>query len=350
MIMLIVHLLVVPLLVGQLIAYFLKKEQNPFIRYMYGFFGNVAAFNILFTPLMLLKASFTTLLIVYSIVIGAACLYEIVREIRSKDYFWGDYISRIKEQGRLSIFEAIYLVIFVLALGLQIYCSFAGDVGEYAYDDFEYVIYANDNIANDSIMATFVFNGEDMRLRGRISLNSWITYTSYLAKTSGVSVATVCHSVLPVALILVAYCCYIGIAKHLFKERENRLIFLDILSTAIVFGMYSHNAITFRLLGTLWQGKAIFTGIFVPFIILELFKILQDEEAKGKIAQILILSIAGCSFTLLGSGLLVALFGIIWILSCINKKQFVGLRYPVIGCLFPGFQVVLYILIEMILR
>ena len=58
-----------------------------------------------------------------------------------------------------------------------------------------------------------------------------------------------------VQIILIAYATYVLLAKRLFRQRDNRLIFMVLIEVLYIYGFYSNYSATFRLLGAPWKGK-----------------------------------------------------------------------------------------------
>lgn len=90
----------------------------------------------------------------------------------------------------------------------------------------------------------------------------WI---ALLSKVSGVHVAIIAHTILPVFLISVAYTIWGFTGERFFARKPERLpLFMILLLLIISFSNYSvYTAETFLLTRT-WQGKAILAGQVIP--------------------------------------------------------------------------------------
>jgi len=110
----------------------------------------------------------------------------------------------------------------------------------------------------------------------------WI---ALLSKASGIHVAILAHSVLPMFLMISAYTIWGMTGERLFaKKPENLPLFLILLLLIISFSNYSvYTAETFLLTRT-WQGKAILAGQAIPmafYLFVLLAERTEPEQEAG---------------------------------------------------------------------
>ena len=169
-----------------------------------------------------------------------------------------------------------------------------------------------------------------------------------LSSTSGFEVTTVYHTLLPVVLLLIAYINFYYIATFLFQKLEDRFVFLIVLSVSYIFGLYSHYSTTFRLLGALWQGKAVLSVIAVPFFMLYLIRSYKKEVKSEYMLPIAAISIGVSSLSSLAVLFVPILTALIWFLMCIYMRKIYGVRYLIASLIGPIYVGVFYILIWML--
>ena len=259
-------LFLVPYLLGNLICYkdFSGILNTLSFRMVIGLFASLSLFWILCLPIAFLKIPFTVLVVLYSILLLILCGFSIGIHIHEKP--WRRF-SLKQAFAPVRSFEAIYLALFVVLLGIQLYFAAFYESTVWSYDDYDYVVRSLDTITSDHLFLHDTTTGNEVAFSFKRVLNSWDIYIAYLSKVTRFHVTTIAHTVIPVIFLLVAYMVYYYLAVQLFDQRENRWIFMSILSVAFMFGLYSPYSLTFRLLVTLWQGKAVLSAIIVPFMI-----------------------------------------------------------------------------------
>jgi hypothetical protein len=134
----------------------------------------------------------------------------------------------------------------------------------------------------------------------------------------------------------------------LLKKMEDRFIFLIILSVANIFGLYSHYSSTFRLLGAIWQGKAVLSVIAIPFMLVYLLRLYKKEIKTAYVLPIAAISLGASSLTSLAEMLLPIFMLIIWIVMCIYNRKIYGIRYLLASLVGPAYVGLFYIFIRLL--
>ena len=353
------HFTLVPIAVGRLITY--KARTNWIADYLVGFFGNLAIFYTLFTIVEWLQnwctvqepvhGAFSLLLWVYGIVMAILGCVWLVFDIRKYKRVYTKIrfkLADTKLKVKKDKFVIVYAITFAILLLIQLYGAFAYEINEWSYDDYDYVVTSKDTIESDTISYVNYIDGTMPNVQEKRAVASWGTYVAMLSATTGFEVTTVYHTILPLFLLLLAYAVFYYIAGFLFHSYADRFIFLIILSVAHIFGLYSHYSITFRLLGALWQGKAILCVIAIPFFMLYLIKAYKREVKTAYMLPIAAISIGASSLTSLSVLFIPIIAVLVWIMMCVYHRKIFGIRYLIASLLGPLYVGIFYILIWML--
>jgi len=349
----------VPIMIGRLITY--RARTGWIADYLVGFFGNLAIFYILYSIVEWIQnwctfvdpviGGFTLLLKVYGFVLAVLLILWICLERKSLS----KAITKLRIKlinGKLDLiadrFNMIYLLIFIIILVFQMYMAFAYEINQWSYDDYDYVVTSQDTITSDTLSYVNFIDGTMPNVAEKRAVASWGTYVSMLAKTTGFEVTTVYHTILPVFLLLLAYINFYYIAKFLFRKLEDRLVFLIVLSIAYIFGLYSHYSSTFRLLGAIWQGKAVLSVIAVPFFMFFLIRAYKEKISNTYLLPIAAISLGVSSLTSLAALFIPILVVLVWLLMCIYHRKIYAVRYLVASLIGPIYLVVFYAFIWML--
>lgn len=346
------HFTLIPVAVGQLITY--KKSNGLLEDYIIGFFGNLGIFYVLYSIFLWkqnwttftepVRGAFSQLTVTYIIVV---CLLLILWIIRL------GFFSRVKRNKQLTRknftrYEIIYMAVFAVIFSIQAYMVFGYEINEWSYDDYDYVVSSQDTITSDTLSYVNFIDGSLPNIAEKRAVASWITYVAFLAKTSYFEVTTICHTILPVVLLMIAYMSYFYIAKKLFDNRENQLVFMILLSVAYIYGLYSHYSLTFRLLGAIWQGKAVLSVIFMPFFMFYLMDCYKHTDDKKRTLSLIALSIGGSSLTSLSIVNISILSIVVWLVMCFVNKKVVSIKYLLASLSGPIYLGILYMLLAML--
>ena len=354
------HFTIIPVALGRLITYKQSDNKDSAIAtYIIGLFGSFAIFYVLcallewhqywntFTEPFI--GCFTALCIAYSVVIALLLLLWIKKDLKTIKASLSNFKAWIKDklqQLKANKFLLVYVIAFTILLIVQLYFAFAYEINEWSYDDYDYVVNSQDTITTDTIAYANYVNGEMPYTAEKRAVTAWPTFIAYMAKVSSFEVTTVCHTIMPVILLLVAYAVYYYIASFVFKDAENRFIFLMLLSVANIFGLYSHYSSTFRLLGAIWQGKALLTAVAIPFFTIYLFETYKNKFDKHKVMPLIMVSLGAASLTTM-SALLITIAAVsAWIAMSIYNRKIVDLRYLIASLFGVIFLAVFYILMS----
>ena len=349
------HFTLVPIAMGRLITYKSIKDTKGGMAatYLIGLFASFAFFYVFCSFFVAIQywstikevitGCFTALCVAYSVAVAIILLLWLIMDLpklKSLKSRLGRFVSEKIEEVKLNKFILIYLGIFTVILIGQLYIAFAYEINEWSYDDFDYVVTSHDTLVSDTISYVSQISGQMPYLQDKRVITSWPIYIAYLARVSGFEVATICHTLLPAILLMVAYGVFGYIANFLFKSDEDRLVFLILVEALITFGFYSHYSIVFRLLGTIWQGKAVLSAIVIPFFVIYLFDCYAKEISNTRLLPIIAISLGACSLSSMAILMVSVATVSVWICSCIYHKRIYAIRY-----LLASFVGVLFILI-----
>ncbi len=345
--LLLLHFTLVPLAVGRLITYPVKNplHKQPAAVYVLGLFASFGVFFILYGILVWFQywntfdvpftGCFTALVWSYSVVIALlvvlwlwldrAAIKGIFSYIRQRLSSWQSDIKG-------DVFVLVYGIIFAAVLLAQLYFAYGYEVNEWSYDDYDYVVNSQDMISSDTLSYVSYTTGEMPNNQEKRVVVSWPAYISYLAKISGFEVTTVAHTIMPPLFLLIAYLVYFYLSGLIFTKLDNRLIFMILLAVGFAFGLHSHYSVSFRLLCTIWQGKAILSAIVVPFMITHLAFLYSDKVDRGNLLPLVSIAIGSCSLTTMSMLLFPMTVILMWLVMSIYNRRLYEVSY-LIACL-----------------
>ncbi len=359
------HFTLIPVAMGKLITYkaSVQQHKSPIVIYVLGLFGSYGVFFFLmallewfqnwhtfnepftgcFTALCIIYSVLMALVLIASIIVGKFTFKKLLEYIKNKCAIIFDGYKK----NKLSL---VYGIMFMAILLLQLYFAYGYEVNEWSYDDYDYVVSSQDTLSYDMISNVNYISGDPQFTTVKRAATAWPTYIAYLAKVTGFEVTTICHSIMPVIFLLIAYAVYYYMSGLIFRELENRLIFMVLLSTAFAFGMYSHYSLTFRLICTIWQGKAVLSAIAVPFYLVYMIQLYRDEIKTINMFPIFMFSLGTCSLTVMSMPLVGLTTLLLWIVMSIYNRRPYGIRYLIAGMLGPVLQLIFYGLVWLLLE
>lgn len=339
-IFLVLVLTVVPLLLGALVTRPIKKDYCNHICFWYvaGMLLMVAMLQLVCIPFIFLQLPFHTL----------AVFFDVLLVILSALSLWKnqDRIRAVKIGGK-KYFRSLFWVIAVILIIIQIATSvFLTPLYEHSGDDVTYITMANDTVETDRIYRTDFMTGCEQALTAvspKYTLTSFILFTSYLAKISGLHVLTVCKTILPFFWILLAYMIAGLLGDFLLKgDSGKNAAFLCFLSVLNLFFAFSNYTLSFRLLVCSWQGKAWLAVIVLPFLFYYASKIFREGYCLWEMLFVLVLMFAGASGSLFGLVLAPLMLMVLALVYAVEKKNIRILIHSALCCAPSAFYVVIY--------
>lgn len=342
---LIVILTIVPLMLGALITYPIKRNYSDDLMFWYaiGLIMMAALFQLICVPLTFFRIPFHTLAIIYNALLTLLVLCSAVvnrKRLRC--------LSRYKVERSVFLFIAIGLIMIQIVTSVVFTPQYV-----YSGDDTTYITMANDSVESDTIYLTDYMTGKSCTLADvspKYTLTSYIMFTAYLAKVSGLHVLIVCKTILPVVIIAVAYMIFWQFGLFLFKgNQKNAYIFLIFVSMLNLFGAFSNYTLSFRLLVCSWQGKAWMAAVVLPFLFYYAAKIFEREYSWAEILIVAVAMVAASAGSLFGNGLAPLMLMILAVISVIKYKRWKNFIMAAICCIPCGGCVLLYRYYDIIL-
>lgn len=276
-----------------------KRKVGTAEAYIWGNIILWTIFQILCVFMGCLKVPFTVLTIVFSGVVLLLWLISIRLNLKYGRIRRGKLWESIKKIKQIPLGVWVVVVLVLIQVASFVYgMSYSGATG----DDAAYIAISLDAVERDKIGTINYYTGLPTGVPLKILLTSWNYYISFLSKISGVHVAIIAHTFLPVILVPMAYIVYYLLAKELFENDKRKItVFLIAVNLLIIFGAYSWYTVTFRLDVCVWQGKAVMAAIMLPFLLYYVLK--TTVYQKWDFVCLLLIMIATCAMSLMGVGL-----------------------------------------------
>lgn len=228
-----------------------------------------------------------------------------------------DVAGRVLSKSEI-IYLSLFLGIVIFQLIKTIFYAYADG------DDAYYVALAQSLTAdNNSPYVYDPYTGLYSGIKYRYALAPFPLWSTFIAKLSGLNVATVSHICIPVFLIPITYVIYNAVGIKLFKDNRNkRYMFLCLLAVFVMFSFYSFNSAEVFLLTRTRQGKEALANIIIPFLFLEFMEpVMSDKweiDAENYI-MIILIAISGALTSVFGNVLVLIILFAAFIYSFFRK-------------------------------
>ncbi len=264
-IILAVLLMTVPFFIG---AFFHKETIVG--SYLYGQCFLWAVFQVIAVPMVLIRAPFFLLVILYLIVL---MVFTILGARRLPNIIKGIDFSRVNIPLILALVLIVgQMLIYFLGMHLD-------------EDDARWIAEANDTITKNSMYlynpATGAYMGDFVGEVKKDVFSPWSMYIAFFSKVTGINASIVAHTILAPLLLAISYMVYHEMSKVLFRGKNESGLFL--LSVAIInlfFGGNRHTQSVTALI-RIWQGKAVVASVMIPMIFLIFLNMNGDDVDVG---------------------------------------------------------------------
>lgn len=345
-IMIILLNVIVPILIGGLFQTDICKTKvsQIFYRYAVGFFVMLAVYQLLEVPMALMYVKFHVLVATYSVALIVMISVAVWR-MKKNGKFYG-YLECENKKNRIGVYGWIYFLFFLGVVLCQLYHAIFFQLGEMSLDDAVYVAYANDAVELDMLFNIDPYSGNYTAVNIQRLLQASLIYPSYIARITNIPVAVMEHTLWPVFLIVMAYGVYYVIAERLFKKQENRFLFLFMIALLYNYGYFSHYSTSFRLLGAIWQGKAIL-AIILNFLYLYIYSYAYSNSYSKKTSCLLfILSVSSVALTLGGVISTMVISCTLFVLFGIKNRCLGNVKYLICSNVMPSIYAIFYLLLR----
>ncbi len=311
-----------------------KKEKRYGIDFIYlaGFLTQLAVFQLVAVPVMIVKSHGMALLcnvmtgaLAGLSVAGAGCsIYEMRRG--GGRSIWAVGCNRLRIFWRsLSLECKCFWLLAFLAVAFQMYMGFT--YASFDGDDSYYVVQSVLADQTGVLNRIRPYTGLSTDLDIRHALATLPLWEAYVARMTGIHATIVAHSLLPLFLIPLTYLCYFEIGKKLFGATSVRLpIFCVLVSILQIWGNTSiYTNATFFLTRT-WQGKAVLANLV---LLVQLWLLLEIFDGKGKKrgqggvfwGLLIVNNIVSAMMTSMGAFLAAMFLGIAGLLAAIRERK-----------------------------
>lgn len=184
-----------------------------------------------------------------------------------------------KQENKLN-YTYIILVIFVALLCVFLFLFYRSDA-----DDSFYVsnvkLFSESSVINPYDSS---FGNKNLGTLPMYDYQIWESYLAVFCKLFGIKPTIMCHFIMVFVLLLISVSSYSYLGEVLFKEdSKKKNIFATILLLFYSMGGYAVYSKGSFLLSRIWQGKAVYLHIVLPFAIATMLRYVDDcKEQKCK--------------------------------------------------------------------
>ncbi len=287
--------------------------------YLLGLVAIWAFCQLVTVPLVLIKASFWTVIILLTAWIVFLCGYGLYR----RDF------PRIQREKRTGEEKAVILVTGILIILFFLAVLWGKHIDE---DDSRFVVNAVDIVRTNRMFLTDPNTGNEINTwLGELSKDvtaPWAVYLAYCGKLTGISPTIVAHTFLPLSLFTAIFGVWWMLSEEFFgKDVLHRCVFLNVLMFLQIYGYFSvYSAEAFAML-RLWQGKAVIAGLGIPAMFLLCMWIYKYNKKNDYIC-LMFLDFALCLMSGMGviiGALLLGCFGFLY--GVVKRKWKITLRF-----------------------
>lgn len=349
---LIFWLFAVPFAMGLLpVSLLPEKDRTPGCIFLSGYLVLFALFELIGIPVAILKVynGFSTLCIIFAIaavLLGAFGVFYTL-SMRKKGY----NLSINLDRKAWTWEDKIYMLLFVLLVGFQLYMSFTR--ASFDGDDSYYNVQGLIAQQIDTLYRINPNTGISAPLDARHALALFPIWEAFVGKMSGIHMTIVAHSIVPFVLLPLTYLVYYKIGQRLFREKRDRLpVFMVLMALFQMFGNVSIYTNETFLLTRTWQGKSVAGNLILPAVFWIFFCLFgKEKEEREKREQtgywllLAVLNLAAGVSSSLAVMLCALLVAGLAFLFMIKEKSFGVLVKAGLACIPAAMYVLTYLLI-----
>lgn len=288
MIGLVFWLVLIPLCIGLIPAYFVApQKRSPGLLLLGGYFVMWAVFEVACIPWVLVSCyhNFTMACNTFVLLALPMAIAGLILQYRN----WkrgGESLLHAGAFGKCPAGTGKEIrwdvraewLLFLLLLGFQ--CYKAVRYASFDGDDAYYVVESLIAQQSDTMYTRLPYTGRATSLDIRHALAVFPMWIAFVAVRGGVHATILSHTIMPLLLIGLAYLLYYEISGCLLKDREQRAMFMIVMALFQIFGNVSiYTNETFFLTRT-WQGKAVAGSLVIPAVFWILLCLFRDGEQE----------------------------------------------------------------------
>lgn len=247
----------------------------------------------------------------------------------------------------LSLECRLFWLLALAAVAFQMYMAFA--YASFDGDDSYYVVQSVLADQTGVLNRIRPYTGLSTDLDIRHALATLPLWEAYVARMTGIHATIVAHSLLPLILIPLTYLCYFEIGRKLLGAKSIKLpIFMVLVSVLQIWGNTSiYTNATFFLTRT-WQGKSVLANMVLLVLIWLLLEIFDEKESSSKgnfWGLIAVNNVVAAMMTSMGAFLAGMFLGITGLVAAIRQKK-LSVLLKAVACCVPN---VIYLLLLLVL-
>ncbi len=336
----IIWLIIIPLILGMIPSYFIKKEKNNILYcFFMGYVIQFAVLQLISIPMIYTYCKLTTVIFVFCSIICILVITAIYINRKNLKDFLKSNFEHIKKLPVSTIFVVLIVLIQISALLIFAHID---------EDDSVYVATATTMIHTNTLYEYTALEGYLYEIFPvRYVLAPFPIYTAIISKLTDIHPAIIAHTIFPVIFIMLAYFVYALIGSKLFKNDIKSVnLFLIILSILYIWGNYSIRSNFSFLLMRIWQGKAMLANIWIPAILFIFYDCISDNENKIAWIFLFITMLSSCLLTQMSLALAPMTLGIISLVFAIREKKISYIIKSGICCLPCITYMIMYLIIK----
>ena len=285
--------ILLPIITGAAVAFSLNdgrsKSDLLAMSYVCGQIILYAIFQPVFVFAILRGFKFSEALALFMIIMGlllaalvTLCILKYKKRIGAA--FKGKF-----ERPDFWIIAALVVIAFMMVMSVV--------MAYYDGDDAYYVAAAAEGVNSDSMYKKEPYTGYTNYEPYRYLFAPFPMWLAMLSKLSGIRVSAMAHSFLPWSMILLAVNVVYIMSGYLFgDDKRKRGIFMFFVSILLAFGDYSIHTPENFLLARSRQGKAALASFILPVVIMLVFGIIKEFDAKKKISPVRLFMLMAAGF------------------------------------------------------
>ena len=336
--MILLWLFILPFLAGGVFS--AGGTENIFFRktFLSGYLLLFALFELLTVPMTYLHLPFHVLVWIFAAV---SILLAGIGLIRQRTEIWNCLIklpSSIRPDWTMLIAFAVILV----QTAVTVLCWHSDA------DDSFYVGTATTTVATDRIFEVDAYTGELYEsFPSRYVLSPFPIWVAFISRVIQMHPATTAHTVLPLALIPLAYVVYSLIGEMFFpKDKKKQGVFLLAMGVIMMSSWYSVYTPGTFLLVRIWQGKAVLASTILPAVFYLCSRLLVLKNSQKDWVVLVCAMTAGFMVSTMGIMLPVLCVAVVGFLFGLLKKNWGGLIRSILACVPNLIFAVLYLVIR----
>lgn len=308
----------------------MKIREKVLVSFFSGLMLQLSITQFIAFPLIILKCSFTTVEIIWVILIVILCIYSIY-------YNFGKIIIlkneiKIKIKMDLKRILNVPLLIAIILICFQMF--YPTNYMHVDDDDSTYVVNVTTTIQTNTMFVYDPYTGEKYsEFPERYGYYSHPIYYAIVSNLSSIHPAILMHTVLPSIYILMVYFLYYLMGIYLFKNNNIKIgwfiLFFSILN---IFGNYSVYTSSSFLLFRIWQGKALVANLIIPLIFVIYYILTLNKYNLKYWIMLLLTTISGCMLSGMGVSLPIILVTSLGIVSAIKERKIKILLFSLLCC------------------